>query len=137
MRRRHLIDAKDLVLCMADIRGDSDCTGWLTGRMRECPHVVSMYTVRGDEERVFIVFALPPERLWWVTMQSERPQVIGARSVELTFLDNAWPSQLYLPASVREGSPPCGAKCETCPQYKKRCSGCPSSSMYVGDPESP
>lgn len=33
---------------------------------------------------------------------------------------------------VRE-TPPCGSNCQTCPQYRSNCRGCPVTPLYLGD----
>lgn len=35
--------------------------------------------------------------------------------------------------AVTSDMPPCGSKCQTCPQYRKICRGCPVTPAYLGD----
>jgi len=96
-------------------------------RFQSCPYV-SLYASSG--KTVVGVFGIPESKRWWLEWPEERPEVMGLESAVALLTDRLIAPSPWAQGEVRPcGKAPCGADCGDCPEYRSRCSGCPSTAL--------
>lgn len=107
----------------------ADHAAEMAGQMQGCPYVT---TYRAEGAMVIGIFALPPDKRWWIELTQERPELLGLERVavlvtERVRADSPWTVESVQPVAERA---PCGSDCPACPQYGDRCAGCPATVHY-------
>ena len=105
-------------------------------QMQGCPYVAS-YRSHGD--MVIGVFALPPEKRWWIELPQERPELLGLERVAVFVTEQVHAKSPWTAGAVQAtaDTAPCGSDCRSCPQYGERCNGCPATVHYVAEDGTP
>lgn len=96
-----------------------------------CPYV---YFIAAFGTFVVGVFALPPERRWWLRSVAEDPEgTMGLVQAAVYETDApAYPPRLEpRPVDGDDDLSPCGADCTRCPRFGDDCPGCPGSARYA------
>jgi hypothetical protein len=100
--------------------------------MKNCPRLISS-GVNSDQ---FIgVYILPRDMKWWLTIPEEKPELLGAKSVQSFFTEQLlYPSKFKLRLTGNKSEiSPCGSNCSECPMREERnCSECPATIHYHG-----
>ncbi len=99
--------------------------------MSRCPYVIATGTTGNKFCNVLVV---PESKRWWLEYPQRRPDIIGAKRVSLTVID-----ELLVPDRLEErvsdkrlDTAPCGADCLECPLRQEfDCSGCPATTHHV------
>lgn len=83
---------------------------------------------------VIAVVTIPQHHRWWFESIGEHPkETVGLKQAEVFFTQHIgaasqWNSGHVKPILKRA---PCGAECHGCPEYHKKCSGCPATKYYL------
>ncbi len=102
----------------------------IVDRFQSCPYV-SLYASSG--RTVVGVFGIPESKRWWLEWPETQPEVVGLDTAAVFLADRLIaPSPWTGDEVVACDSAPCGADCGDCPEYRGRCSGCPSTSASAG-----
>jgi len=98
--------------------------------MKNCPRLIAS----GVNSDVFIgVYIIPKDLTWWLKVPEEKPELLGAESVQSFFTESLmYPEkfELRLPETKSEIAP-CGSNCLECPSKEEyQCPGCPATIHY-------
>jgi hypothetical protein len=96
----------------------------IVNRFGPCPYV-SLFASSG--RTVAGVYGIPQSRSWWLEWADERPEVLGLDDAAVLMTERLIAPSPWTQHEVKPcDEPPCGAGCVECPEYRGRCSGCPS-----------
>lgn len=96
---------------------------------QRCPYMAG-YTIKG--QLVKGVYVIPKTLTWWLDLLQKYPKQVGMENIAVFIseeleADSPWSRGQTSPSLEKS---PCGIQCSTCPQYRDRCSGCPSTRFY-------
>jgi len=99
--------------------------------MSGCPYVIATGTTGNKFCNVLVV---PESKRWWLEYPQRRPDIIGAKRVSLTVIDELLVPELFEErvSGKKLDTAPCGADCLECPLREEfDCHGCPATTRYV------
>lgn len=93
---------------------------------QHCPYAV---TCTSTGRIIVALFCLPPSKRWWLELPQENPELLGLVQLAVFFTDQVDVSSPWSRGAVQPTSQiaPCGTDCDPCPQYRRRCEGCPAT----------
>ena len=101
----------------------------IVDRFRSCPYVC-LYASSGVT--VVGVYGIPESKRWWLKWPEKRPEAVGLDNAAVFLTDSLLASSPWMRGEVEPSDEtPCRARCADCPEYRGRCSGCPSTAMPV------
>ncbi len=128
MKKREKKPIVGVLLGEADTPGKAKS---ISGFLNKCPYCVSCTNV---ECLVTGVLSIPQHHRWWLESISKKPEeTVGLKKAEVFFAEHVAASSPWSSGSVqpRLAKAPCGADCQGCPMYRKKCTGCPATTYYV------
>jgi hypothetical protein len=103
----------------------------IAGFFRKCPYCAFC---THDGCTLIATFSLPHHHRWWLSSIQKHPQeTVGLDRAEVFFtkyieVSSPWKSGAVKP---RLKKAPCGADCQKCPVYRKKCPGCIATKCYL------
>jgi hypothetical protein len=98
--------------------------------MKNCPRLVASGV---NSNMFFGVYILPNDMKWWLTIPEEKPELLGAITVQAYYTEQLlYPVDFKLRLSDSKSEiSPCGTNCTTCPMREEQnCHGCPATVHY-------
>jgi hypothetical protein len=105
----------------------------IAGKYGRCPYCASF---RSTGNSAMGIFALPPDRRWWLDRIAETPLAnMGLKNAETIFTQAIDASSPWSRGEVKPNlhPAPCGRDCRQCSCYGGECKGCPATLDYLGD----
>ena len=79
------------------------------------------------------LFSIPSGHRWWLEAIQDAPKkILGLDQAAVFFVDSLIVETPWARGDTKPllSTAPCGADCSTCPFYKEKCPGCPSTRYY-------
>ncbi|RDE12577.1 MAG: hypothetical protein C4K47_07510 [Candidatus Thorarchaeota archaeon] len=101
----------------------------LAQAMSTCPYSIAVGT-SGDQ--FYNILVVPRTKMWWLEYPRDKPDIIGAISVDIATIDNLVSAVRFRQKDARiSRKAPCGADCEDCGlRVQFQCRGCPATTPY-------